>query len=181
MNGLLQRIQERTEREVKASEDRIWQELNDFDETLKRQLLAMQALTEKDMKEVAERTRSALKLLQKDVLTQAEEVQQTMREMQDRHQLWRSKGEWRFIVTPMGIGAVTMLIGSMLAFANMPIPVQTRVEIQPPINGLENSARVMALGGARTVLVLPEGVEQRPCPLRVPEGRICVRTPRTED
>lgn len=83
MNGLLQRIQERTEREVKASEDRVWQELNDFDETLKRQLLAVQALTEKDMKEVAERTRAALKLLQKDVLTQAEEVQQTMRAMQD--------------------------------------------------------------------------------------------------
>ncbi|QUJ76245.1 hypothetical protein KDD17_15275 [Sulfitobacter albidus] len=181
MNGLLQKIQERTEREVKASEDRIWQELNDFDEALKSQLLGVQALTEKDMKEVAERTRAALRLLQKEVLTQAEEVQKTMREMQDRHQLWRNKGEWRFVVTPMGIGAAMVLIGAILAFSIMPPPVQTRVEIRPPINGLEDSQRVMALGGAGTILVLPEGVEQRPCPLRVPAGRICVRTPKTEN
>lgn len=181
MNTLLQRIKERTESEVKACEDRILAELNDFDESLKRQLIGAQVITERDMKEVVERTRAALKLLQKDVLTQAEEVQQTMREMQDRHQIWRNKGEWRLIVTPLGIGAAAVLIGAILAFSIMPMPEQTRVEIRPPINGLEASVRVMALGGAGTILVLPEGVEQRPCPTRVPEGRICVRTPRTED
>jgi predicted transcriptional regulator len=181
MNTLLQKIQERTEREIKESEDRIAYELRDFDESLKRRLIGAQALSEKDMNAVAERMRYALRTLQQEVLTQAEEVQKTMREMQDRHQLWRSKGDWRFTVMPMGIGALLVVVMAMLVFAIMPRPVQTRVEIQPPQNGLERSVRVMAIGGAGTVLVLPAGVEERPCPLMTPADRICVRTPRTEN
>ena len=181
MNTLLQKIQDRTERDIKESEDRIGHELRDFDETLKRRLIGAQALSEKDMKEVVERTRYALRTLQKEVLTQAEEVQKTMQEMQDRHRFWRSRGDWRFIVTPMGIGAALVVVSAILVFAITPRPIQTRIEIQPYQNGLERAQRVMAIGGAGTVLVLPEGVEQQPCPLMTPMDRVCVRTPRTEN
>ncbi|TQM93639.1 hypothetical protein BD293_2283 [Roseinatronobacter monicus] len=181
MNSLLQKIQERTEREIRESEAMISEELRNFDEAFKRQLIGVQVLSEKDMKEAADRTRYVLRMLQKEVLAQAEEVQKTMREMEDRHKLWRSKGDWRFTVMPMGIGAVLVVVTAILVFAIMPRPVQTRVEIRPPQNGLEQSVRVVALGGAGTVLVLPDGVTQQPCPLMTPRDRLCVRTPRTEN
>ena len=104
-------------------------EINNEDMT--RLLIGARKLTENDMKEVAERTRYALRTLQDEILSHAREVEATMLEMQGRHHMWRTtEGEWRFIVTPMVIGAGLVLAAAILVFTITPRPIQTPVEIQ---------------------------------------------------
>lgn len=179
-NSILDNIKARTEQEIRLAESQIEDELKNFDADLRRALLGVRTISEKDMKALAARTRYALETLQNDVISRAKAVEKTVEETFEQHKLWRRRKQWRFILTPMGIGALMVLIGSTAAFLMAPRQIETRIEIQPPKNGLERSVRVMALGGAGTVLVLPEGVEVRPCPLGTPESRVCVRTPRQE-
>ena len=180
-NSILDNIKQRTEKEIKLAEHRIDEELKSFEEDLKWQLLGVRTITERDMKGLAARTRYALETLQNDVIARAKAVEETTDAMFEQHKLWQRQKRWRFVLTPMAVGALAVLIGSTLAFLIAPRQVETRVEIQPPRTGLEGSYRVMALGGAGTVLVLPEGVAVRPCPLRTPSERVCVRTPRPEE
>lgn len=138
-------------------------------------------ITEKDMTSVVDRTRYLLDTMERDMVNRATAVKETTEVMLKQHRLWRREKQWKFILTPLGIGAVTVLIGAYAAFTIAPRQIETRIEIHQPTNGLEHSVRVMALGGAGTVLVLPEGVEERPCPLMTPADRLCVRTPSAEN
>ena len=180
-NSILDNIRQRTEAEIKAAEGQIELELKAFEEDLKWQLTGVRTITERDMKAHAERTRYALETLQKDVISRAKAIEETTEVMFEQHKLWRKMTQWRFTLTPMAVAALAVLIGSTLAFLVAPRQIETRVEIQPPRTGLEGSYRVMALGGAGTVLVLPESVAVRPCPLRTPADRVCVRAPRTRE
>lgn len=181
MNTLLQNIRERTEQELAASESLITEELKDFEESLRWQLIGVRKLTEKDMKSVVDRTRHFLDTIEKDIVKRVKHVERTTEEMLEQHQLWGRQKRWKLILTPLWIGAMAVIIGAFAAFTIAPRQIEKRIEIQPPQNGLERSVRVMALGGAGTVLVLPEGVTQQPCPLMTPTDRLCVRTPRMEN